>query len=1177
MNEREIFLSALEIEDPVARFEHLKSACADDEELLTRVEALLASHESQSQFLNTPVVEQIADDVTLPPGIDSTKDEDPDADDFSLNEAETMIKNQDSTDDEIPLGYLEPSTKPDSLGRLAHYEILEVIGRGAFGIVLKAFDEKLQRVVAIKVLAPEMAATSPARKRFLREARASAAIRHENVVAIYAVDEQPTPFLVMEYIPGKTLQQRLDGAGPLDVKEVLRLSKQIAEGLAAAHAQDLIHRDIKPGNILLDESVNEHVKITDFGLARTADDASMTQSGVIAGTPMYMAPEQALGNKLDQRADLFSLGSVLYQMVSGRPPFRERSTVAVLRRVAEDTPRPIKEIIPETPDWLCELIGHLHAKDPADRYVSAEKVADVLGKSLEAVEAGQTPQNLLPAKFTSDEPTTPKPPVRKPSRLTSSRLAQAAMIGLVCLVCLGITEATNVTNLSSTVIRLVTGSGILVIETDDPNIIVAIDGEEISIKGAGVEELTLRPGEYKIAAMKDGQPIKQELVSITRNGRSVVRMSLESVPSDLLEAQLVVADSSGENWALEFDGIDDYGVIDGLRLDNLKNFTIEATVYVLEQEQPNGTAFVGFSDHTVALNINRGANNWDVCFNHGAKSDVLSYGQAVSRKGVHLAIVTDGSELRFYVNGAITELTTSVEWPFNTSIPHDHFLIATAMSHKNPANLFHQFHGIIDELRISKVARYTKDFTPQKRFKVDEHTLALYHFDEGTGNVLKDSSGNGHHGKIVGAKWVKASTRIDSTNLVETYYAAERKAAEWVLSIGGKVTCRVGEKSINVKEATDLPSTHFDILTVDLSDSSDFTAQELAQLRQFEIENFECSSPTFDDECMAEVGQIRSLKGLKLSGTQVSDEGMVHLRGIYALSQLSLSGTPITDHGLEIIVQNINNKGYFYYLYLHGTKVTNKGLRHLKWLTGLLDVRLDQTRITDDGLRYFADVPSLRTIGLVGVGVSDVGLAELKTLPKLAELHLQGTLVTDHGLIQLQDTPKLALIIADSTRVTDAGITEFHKTKPDCAVDNGHAKGLAIRDEDRFIAEWVLRLGGTLRVVRSDESVIGVINQESLPDTKIRVISIDLNNNSEVQDFDLQLIANLPNLQDLSLDETSISDIGMAYLTELKDLKKLHVSKTNVTKDGLINIRKTFPNCEVSDEAMPEVPTTSGK
>jgi hypothetical protein len=120
-------------------------------------------------------------------------------------------------------------------------------------------------------------------------------------------------------------------------------------------------------------------------------------------------------------------------------------------------------------------------------------------------------------------------------------------------------------------------------------------------------------------------------------------------------------------------------------------------------------------------------------------------------------------------------------------------------------------------------------------------------------------------------------------------------------------------------------------------------------------------------------------------------------------------------------------------------------------------------------------------------------------------------------------------------------------------------------------------LGGTLRVVRSDESVIGVINQESLPDTKIRVISIDLNNNSEVQDFDLQLIANLPNLQDLSLDETSISDIGMAYLTELKDLKKLHVSKTNVTKDGLINIRKTFPNCEVSDEAMPEVPTTSGK
>ncbi|MBC8116556.1 MAG: protein kinase, partial [Candidatus Saccharimonas sp.] len=313
--------------------------------------------------------------ATLLYGSGSTQDEEPDATELSFHGRDAMTENQ---DDEIPLGYLQPSSKPGSIGRLGHYEIHEVLGRGAFGTVLKAFDEKLHRVVAIKVLAPEIAATSPARKRFLREAQASAAIRHEHVVSIYAVEESPIPYLVMEYIPGLTLQQRLDERGPLDVPTVLKLGRQIAEGLAGAHAQDLIHRDIKPGNILLETSVHDRVKITDFGLARAADDASLTQSGTIAGTPMYMAPEQALGHKLDQRADLFSLGSVLYQMVSGRPPFRANGTLAVLKRVTEDTPRPISEIIPETPAWLCAIITKLHAKNPDERYQTAQEIADVL-------------------------------------------------------------------------------------------------------------------------------------------------------------------------------------------------------------------------------------------------------------------------------------------------------------------------------------------------------------------------------------------------------------------------------------------------------------------------------------------------------------------------------------------------------------------------------------------------------------------------------------------------------------------------------------------------------------------------------------------------------------------------------------------------------------------------------
>jgi hypothetical protein len=174
----------------------LQSACADDGELLSRVESLLASHKGESRFLQTPVGEQLGDNITegnaatIVTGTGSTQDESPSSDagsvlDFSRPQERNKMA------EETPLGYLEPSTKPGSLGRLAHYEILEVIGRGTFGTVLRAFDDKLQRVVAIKVMAPELAATSPARKRFIREAQASAAIRHENVVSSYAVEERP--------------------------------------------------------------------------------------------------------------------------------------------------------------------------------------------------------------------------------------------------------------------------------------------------------------------------------------------------------------------------------------------------------------------------------------------------------------------------------------------------------------------------------------------------------------------------------------------------------------------------------------------------------------------------------------------------------------------------------------------------------------------------------------------------------------------------------------------------------------------------------------------------------------------------------------------------------------------------------------------------------------------------
>jgi anti-sigma factor RsiW len=293
---------------------------------------------------------------------------------------ETQAERRGNYDEE--LAFLAPSSRPGHLGRLGHYEIQELLGKGGFGIVLKAFDEKLHRVVAIKVLSPQVASSGTARKRFSREAQAAAAIAHEHVVTIHAVeDEHNPPYLVMQCIDGTSLQDKLDREGPLGLKEILRIGLQAAEGLAAAHKQGLVHRDIKPANILLENGV-ERVKITDFGLARAVDDASLTQSGVVAGTPLYMSPEQAEGLAIDHRSDLFSLGTVLYVMCTGRPPFRATGTMAVLKRVVEETPRAIREINPEVPDWLADIISKLHAKKPAERFQSAKEVAETLGTKL---------------------------------------------------------------------------------------------------------------------------------------------------------------------------------------------------------------------------------------------------------------------------------------------------------------------------------------------------------------------------------------------------------------------------------------------------------------------------------------------------------------------------------------------------------------------------------------------------------------------------------------------------------------------------------------------------------------------------------------------------------------------------------------------------------------------------
>jgi serine/threonine protein kinase len=286
--------------------------------------------------------------------------------------------------------FLEPSEQPNVLGQLGEYEILDVIGRGGMGVVLKGYQRELARFVAVKVMAPHLASSGAARQRFVREARAAAAIVHPHVMPIHSVcTTARLPYLVMPFVACESLQQRIDRQGPLEIIEILRIGLQASHGLAASHAQGLVHRDIKPANILLEKSV-DRVMLTDFGLARAVDDASLTRTGIVTGTPQYMSPEQSCGEALDARSDLFSLGSVLYAMCAGRPPFRAESALAVLRRIIDTQPRSLREINPNVPEWLELIVARLHDKSPDHRLQSANEVATLLEQCLAHVQQPMT-------------------------------------------------------------------------------------------------------------------------------------------------------------------------------------------------------------------------------------------------------------------------------------------------------------------------------------------------------------------------------------------------------------------------------------------------------------------------------------------------------------------------------------------------------------------------------------------------------------------------------------------------------------------------------------------------------------------------------------------------------------------------------------------------------------------
>ena len=292
-----------------------------------------------------------------------------------------------------PVGVLEPGQVIGGARIEAH------IGSGGMGLVYRARKRLLDRTVALKILRPERASVPSFLARFLREGKIAASLDHPNIVKVFDVGEEDGRyFIVMELVEGTNLLDLVQAKGPLSAKEVLGIGRQVAAALAYAHDRGVIHRDIKPGNILLTDG--GVVKVADLGLARPIrEDTEVTNPGQVIGTPVYMAPEQCRSGPIDARTDLYSLGAMLYMLLAGKPPFRGDSTAALVHRVVNEPPRPLKSAAPQTPDKLVALVQRLMAKHPVARYQTAREVIEAIDEIAASRFrlAGETRQELVQA------------------------------------------------------------------------------------------------------------------------------------------------------------------------------------------------------------------------------------------------------------------------------------------------------------------------------------------------------------------------------------------------------------------------------------------------------------------------------------------------------------------------------------------------------------------------------------------------------------------------------------------------------------------------------------------------------------------------------------------------------------------------------------------------------------